>query len=147
MLSEFRSRLVKGKAEQTLLDTLLARVRELGLLKSRGRQRTDSTHVLAAVRMLNRLERVGETLRATLNALAVGCPGVATAGRGAAVVLSAMGVGWRTMTCLRPKPRGKRWRARSGPTDSTYSQAIDAATDQAWLQKVPPRADPTPGLG
>lgn len=74
VLSEFRTRLVRGQAEQVLLDTLLERVRELGLLKSRGRQRTDSTHVLAAVRMLNRLERVGETLRATLNVLAVVAP-------------------------------------------------------------------------
>jgi transposase len=70
VLSEFRARLVAGKAELLLLDTLLARVRELGLAKPRGRQRTDSTHVLAAVRTLNRLERVGETMRAALNALA-----------------------------------------------------------------------------
>src|SRR5918995_6974403 len=71
VLSEFRSRLVEGKAEQQLLDTLLERLRNLGLVKPRGRQRTDSTHVLAAVRGLNRLERVGETLRAALNELAV----------------------------------------------------------------------------
>src|SRR6185369_10944490 len=64
VLSEFRLRLVDGDAALVLLDTLLARVRELKLLKRRGRQRTDSTHVLAAVRTLNRLERVGETLRA-----------------------------------------------------------------------------------
>ena len=44
--------------------------RERGLLKASGRQRTDSTHVLAAVRAVNRLESVGETLRAALNALA-----------------------------------------------------------------------------
>ena len=61
VLSEFRSRLVESKAEQLLFDTLLTRGRELGLLKKRGRQRTDSTHVLAAVRVLNCLERVGET--------------------------------------------------------------------------------------
>src|SRR5947209_4675906 len=48
---------------------------QLGLLCPRGRQRTDSTHVLAAVRVLNRLERVGETLRAALNELAVIAPG------------------------------------------------------------------------
>jgi transposase len=89
VLSEFRTRLVQGKAEQTLLDTLLSRVQELGLLKHRGRQRTDSTHVLAAVRMLNRLERVGESLRATLNVLAVGCAGVVTA-RGEAAVVRAV---------------------------------------------------------
>jgi transposase len=74
VLSEFRSRLVHGQAEQLLLDTLLNQCRELGLIKERGRQRTDSTHVLAAVRTLNRLERVGETLRAALNDLAVMAP-------------------------------------------------------------------------
>ena len=74
VLSEFRSRLVEGKAEQQLLDTLLERLRNLGLVKPRGRQRTDSTHVLAAVRGLNRLERVGETLRAALNEVAMMAP-------------------------------------------------------------------------
>lgn len=74
VLSEFRGRLVAGQAALLLLDTLLARSRELGLLKRRGRQRTDSTHVLAAVRTLNRLERVGETLRAALNELATVAP-------------------------------------------------------------------------
>jgi hypothetical protein len=66
--------LVAGKAELLLLDTLLARARELGLVQRRGRQRTDSTYVLAAVRTLNRLERVGETMRAALNALAAIAP-------------------------------------------------------------------------
>lgn len=45
VLSEFRTRLVNGSAEQGLLDTLLERVQEAGLLKTRGRQRTDATHV------------------------------------------------------------------------------------------------------
>jgi transposase len=57
--SEFRTRLVAGQAELLLLDTFLARGRERGLLKVRGRQRTDSTHVLAAIRVLNRPELVG----------------------------------------------------------------------------------------
>jgi transposase len=74
VLSEFRSRLVQNQAERLLLDLLLNRLRERGLIKQRGRQRTDSTHVLAAVRVLNRLERVGETLRAALNQLAVLAP-------------------------------------------------------------------------
>jgi transposase len=74
VLSEFRARLVTGKAELLLLDTLLVRSRELKLLRPRGRQRTDSTHVLAAVRTLNRLERAGETLRAALNELAAVAP-------------------------------------------------------------------------
>src|SRR6516165_7212191 len=74
VLSEFRSRLINGQAERQLLDTLLDRLGELGLIRERGRQRTDSTHVLAAVRVLNGLERVGETLRAALNDLAVLAP-------------------------------------------------------------------------
>jgi transposase len=73
VLSEFRARLVTKDADRLLLDTLLARLRQLGLIKPRGRQRTDSTYVLAAVRRLNRLERVGETLRAALNELAGMC--------------------------------------------------------------------------
>src|SRR5262249_7443943 len=74
VLSEFRARLASGQAEKMLLDKLLKQLSEIGLLKARTSQRTDSTHVLAAVRELNRLEQVGETLRATLNALAVAAP-------------------------------------------------------------------------
>ncbi len=70
VLSEFRSRLVDGGAEHILLDTLLERCRSLGLWKAHGHQRSDSTHVLAAVRALNRLELVRETLRHALDALA-----------------------------------------------------------------------------
>ncbi|MGZ6349177.1 MAG: transposase, partial [Ktedonobacterales bacterium] len=74
VLSEFRSRLRDGAAETLLLDRLLAWCRERKLLRMRGRQRTDSTHVLAAVRALNRIELVGETLRHALNSLAVVAP-------------------------------------------------------------------------
>lgn len=74
VLSEFRSRLVAGGAEQLLFETLLQRWGEAGLLKARGRARTDATHVLAAVRTLHRLECVGETLRLALEVLAVAVP-------------------------------------------------------------------------
>src|SRR5262252_7514587 len=74
VLSAFRDRLLAGSAEALLLDKLLERCRALGLLTARGQQRTDSTHVLAAVRVLNRLELVAETLRAALNALATVAP-------------------------------------------------------------------------
>lgn len=70
VLSEFRARLVAGNAEERLLDTLLQAFQERGLLKAGSRQRTDSTHVLANLRDLNRLECVGETLRSALNELA-----------------------------------------------------------------------------
>src|SRR6185503_4314447 len=74
VLSAFRDRLLAGSAEELLLDKRLERCRALGLLTARGQQRTDSTHVLAAVRVLNRLDLVAETLRATLNALATVAP-------------------------------------------------------------------------
>lgn len=70
VLSEFRGRLVAGSQEQGLLDELLERFRARGLLKERGKQRTDSTHIQAAIRNLNRLECVGETMRHALNSLA-----------------------------------------------------------------------------
>lgn len=73
ILTEFRQRLIEGNAEQLWLDKLLERLRDLKLLKSQ-RQRTDSTHILAAVRNLNRLETLGETFRAALNSLATAAP-------------------------------------------------------------------------
>jgi transposase len=74
VLSEFRDRLLAGSAEDLLLDKLLERCRAMGWLKAREQQRTDSTHVLAAIRVLNRLELVAETLRAALNAVAAVAP-------------------------------------------------------------------------
>jgi transposase len=71
ILSEFRSRLITSQAEQLLFDKLLERLKIKGFIKPKGKQRTDSTHVLAVVRHLNHLELVAETLRAALNALAV----------------------------------------------------------------------------
>src|SRR6266700_2609678 len=74
VLSEFRSRLVLGHAEQRLLDLLLERCREGGWLKVRGRQRTDSTHVLAKIRALNRTLCVGQTMVYVLNVLSEVAP-------------------------------------------------------------------------
>src|SRR4051812_24487638 len=74
VLSDFRTRLLAGQAEHLLFETLLTQFREAGLLRARGRQRSDSTHVLAAIRALNRLECVGATLRHALNSLAVVAP-------------------------------------------------------------------------
>lgn len=74
VLSEHRQRLLTQGAEWQLLDDMLKQFQAQGLLKARGRQRTDSTHVLAAIRDLNRLELIGETLRHALNSLAVVVP-------------------------------------------------------------------------
>jgi len=74
VLSEFRTRLVNGGAEAYGLDRMLTGFAEQGWLKRRRCQRTDSTHVVATVRDLNRLELVGEALHAALNSLAVAAP-------------------------------------------------------------------------
>ncbi len=71
IVSDFRKRLLEGGAEQLLLDAMLTVFKERGWLKSRQRQRTDSTHVLAKVRAINRLMCVGEAMRFALNSLAV----------------------------------------------------------------------------
>lgn len=70
LLSAFRTRLVEHQAETLLLDRLLEVCKQRGWLKEGGKQRTDSTHVLARVRSLSNLECVGETLRAALDDLA-----------------------------------------------------------------------------
>lgn len=74
VLSEFRTRLLEGGSERLLFDHILKRFREMGLVKARGKQRTDSTRILAVVRGLNRLELVGETMRHALDVLSTVAP-------------------------------------------------------------------------
>ena len=74
VLSEFRTRLVVGNAEHLLLETMLTRFEARALLKARGKQRTDATHVVAAVRTLTRVELVAETMTHTLNVVATVAP-------------------------------------------------------------------------
>ena len=74
VLSEFRSRLLDQGAERRLFDRLIEQFRERGWIKACGKQRTDSTHVLAAVRTLRRLECIGETMRHALNVLSEVAP-------------------------------------------------------------------------
>jgi hypothetical protein len=70
VLTEFRERLVAHGAEDLVLEPVLQVSRKFGWLKAGGKQRTDSTAVLASVRALNSLESVGESMRATLNVIA-----------------------------------------------------------------------------
>ena len=136
VLSEFRTRLLAGEAERLLLDTLLAQVRERGLLKTRGRQRTDSTHVLAAIRALNRLERVGETWRHTLNSLAVVAPDWLQAWVPPEWFDR---YGSRMDTYRLPKTAAARaaWAASLGADGRRLLQAVDTDPDWPWLREVP----------
>ena len=136
VLSEFRSRLVAGDAGLLLLDSLLQRLQEQGLVKARGRQRTDSTHVLAAVRALNRLERVGETMRAALNELATVAPEWLRA-----VVPSAWyeRYGRPVENYRLPKTEAARQKlaALIGADGQQLLGVIDAATNQPELAQLP----------
>ena len=75
VLSQFRTRLLEHGLEEVALDTLLAALQDKGLVAAGGKARTDSTHVISAVRDLNRTELAGESVRAALEALAVAAPG------------------------------------------------------------------------
>jgi len=74
VLAEFRARVADGGLELVVLDALLARLAAGGLVKAGGKQRTDSTHVVAAVAALNRLALAGEAVRAAVEALAAAHP-------------------------------------------------------------------------
>ena len=74
VLAEFRAKVAEGGLEQVVLDRLLERLAAGGLVRAAGRQRTDSTHVEAAVASLNRLELAGESVRAALEALSAAQP-------------------------------------------------------------------------
>jgi transposase len=136
VLSEFRTRLVDGQAERVLLDALVRRAQALGLFRPRGRQRTDSTHVLAAVRILNRLERVGETVRAALNSLAVVAP------EWLRQVVPAewyQRYGRRVETYDLPKTETARRQLAAviGADSQLLLDAVDAAVELPWLAEVP----------
>ena len=75
MLPEFRAKVADAGLEQVPLDALLERLSADGLVKAGGKQRTDSTHVVAAVAELNQLELAGESVRAAVEALTAAHPG------------------------------------------------------------------------
>jgi transposase len=71
VLSDFRERLARDDAaERLVFHAVLERLADAGLVAPGGSQRIDSTHVLAAIRTLNRLELLGEALRAALESIA-----------------------------------------------------------------------------
>src|SRR5215510_5868209 len=129
VLSEFRSRIVANSMEAKVLDLLVARLVELGLLKSRGKQRTDSTHVLAAVRQLNQVELVGESVRACVEALVVADPDW---------VRAHLDAGWQ----YRYSARVDSWRMPASKTKRAALGADYARDGVALLRAVWDRASP-----
>lgn len=136
VLSEFRARLIAGSLEHQLLEAMLTHFKARGWLRACGQQRTDSTHVLAAIRTLNRLESVGETLRAALNSLAVVAPDW---------LLTLVTSDWFDRYGTRVEeyrlPKGKEARevyaAQIGADGFRLLDAIDADETRRWLREVP----------
>ena len=148
LLHDFRQRLVAHAAGQRFLDTFLATCKARGWIKARGTQRTDSTHVLAAIRTLHRLECVLEAMHYALNQLSAADP---------AWVQQHVPLDWYTRYGLRsdqtrlPKDASKRealarqlgadgyqlldevWATESAP----YFRALPAleALRQMWVQQ------------
>ncbi len=136
VLSKFRARLIASGSEMRLFEIMLEHLKTQGLLKAGGHQRTDSTHILAAVRTLNRLERVGETLRHALNVLAEVAPGWLHAH---AQPEWYERYGRRMENYRFPKPETARSElgATIGRDGIHLLQAVDAAADLLWLRDLP----------
>jgi transposase len=136
VLSEFRARLVSGGLEGAIFEALLARLGEQGLLRTGVRQRTDATHVLAAIRSLNRIELAGETVRAALEALAAAAPDWLT---------TVIDPSWTE----RYGARIDSWRLPAGATKRAelaeqygrdgfrLLEAVTAAAAPGWLRQLP----------
>lgn len=136
VLGDFRSRLLAHGLEEQLLNTVLERLSQAGLLRAGGRQRTDSTHVLASVRSLNRMEFVGETLRAALEALAAAAP------EWLAPLIDASWAeryGAKVDSYRFPKGDNVRqeWAEQVGRDGFAILEAVDRSTDLPWLREVP----------
>lgn len=74
VLVYFRDRLEQKKAERVIFDCVLELLIEMGLVKRKGKQRLDSTHILGYVKEMSRLECAVETLRVALEALGKAVP-------------------------------------------------------------------------
>lgn len=136
VLSEFRDRVIRGGVETELLETLLAVFAEAGLLKKGGQQRTDSTHVVGAVRQLNRWEMLGETMRAALNDLAVVAPAWL---QQVARPEWYQRYGRRIESAKLPKGRAKReaWIQAVGEDGIYLLQQVYQSTNHPWLWEMP----------
>jgi transposase len=136
VLAEFRGKVAEAGLAQAALDALLARLAADGLVKAGGKQRTDSTHVVAAVAALNRLELAGESVRAALEALAAAHPGWTAgvldeswAGRYGTPV-----TGWRPPVTEKKRNELAVAYGRDG---FALLEAVYGSQSPAWLRELP----------
>jgi transposase len=137
VLSEFRKRVAEHGMEAIALDLLVSVLVDKGLIKPRGKQRTDSTHVLAAVRDLNRLELAGETVRAALEALAAAVPHWLDEALDVAGWAARYGIrvdSWRLPTS---KTKRGQLAAAYGTDGFTLLDAVYGPDSPPWLTQLP----------
>jgi transposase len=137
VLSEFRTRVIAHGLEEKALDLLLAMLVEKGLVKAGGKQRTDSTHVISAVRDLNRLELAGECVRAALEAISAADPGWTSRVLelpGWAERYRARVDSWRLPTS---ETRGAELARAYGADGYALVEAVYAPFSPAWLRNLP----------
>ncbi|MFJ9908132.1 hypothetical protein ACIRVK_35550 [Streptomyces sp. NPDC101152] len=115
---------------------ILSRLSDAALLRAGGRQRTDATHVLAAVRTLNRMEFVGETLRAALETLAAAAPDWLTPLISTAWV-ERYGVKVDNYRFPKGEDVRREWAEQVGRDGFVILDAVDETTDLAWLGEIP----------
>lgn len=137
VLSEFRGRLAKEDRADAVLDLMLTRLKDAGLVKAGGRQRTDSSHVIACVRRLNRIETCGESLRAALEEIAAISPGF---------VVPLLKQGWdqrygrkveTSRLLVRANASASALAEQIGADGRELLAAIDADPTVAWMNTLP----------
>ncbi len=136
VLCEFRARLLAGGAEQLLFEALITHAKERGWLKARGRQRTDSTHVLAAIESLSRLECVAETLRHALNVLAVVVPDWLQV-RVPTAWYERYATRWQDYRLPAGRNERQELAEMVGRDGRVLLTLVDEATDLLWLRDLP----------
>jgi transposase len=137
VLSEFRTRLVEHDLARIGFEALLDKCRGLGLVKAGGKQRTDSTHVLAAVRDLNRFEQAGESVRALVEVLAAAAPGWLAGAVDVHEWAGRYGMRVASWSASRTKAAREELAGQFGRDAFTLLRALYAPGAPAWLREVP----------
>jgi transposase len=137
VLSEFRGKITGAGLERAALDALAERLAADGLVKAGGKQRTDSTHVVAAVAALHRLGLAGESVRAALEALTAAHPHWAAQ----RICVSDFARRYGTpMTSWRPPaPKAKQDELAIAYARDGYAllEAVCGESSPAWLRELP----------
>jgi transposase len=139
VLCEFRARVAETGRADALFGVMIEKLKAQGLVRARGRARTDSTHVLGAVRVLNRIELVGESVRVALEEIA---------GLAPAVLVALLDAGWaeryghrvelgRLLGRGSAKTSADKLAAQIAADGAALLGAIDADPAARWLNLLP----------